>query len=239
MNIGLLGGTLESLLLALELRSLHHEVYIFEIDAEIGMPVHYPGLVKNPNVLAEYITKEQEGFLTMFENPEGWAFRMEWMMKFLSHRAAIMGVKCLTRTRVLKSSSVDSGYEVKLSSGERSFPSTVHLDMLVDFSHPDHFNPGNLRHQHQQEHVMAYSIPELQQWYGGLVVESDITNESEATLQLHRSDGVVELWWPAPPTWRAEHGFLETYEAMISANVNEISFDAAVQRVRSFADGLV
>lgn len=239
MNIGLLGGTLESLLLALELRKNEHEVFLFEIDAELGMPIQYPGWLIDLEVLGNWLSKKQSDFLTLQKNKHGWAFRMEWAMKFLSHQATQKGVNCFTRTRVLNTASIPEGINVHLTAGERSFPSEVVLDRLVDFTKFGGSRPGDLKHQVKHEHVLEYRSGPLQPWFGALLLQADAKHAPNAALELHRSDGLTELWWPEKPNWMPERGFVETYEANLPDSLEDLAFDAAVVRVRSFLQKLV
>ena len=239
MNIGLLGGTLESLLLALELRKRKHEVFLFEIDAEIGMPVQYPGWLLDLEVLGNWLSKEQRNFLTLYKNEHGWAFRMEWAMKFLSHQATKKGVNCFPRTRVLNTVSIPEGFKVDLTAGERSFPSEVVLDRIVDFTMFGDSRPGDLKHQVNPDHRIEYRSEPLQSWFGALLLQSDARQAPNAVLELHRSDGLAELWWSEKPSWMPERGFVETYEANLPDSLKDLTFDAAVGRVRSFLQKLV
>lgn len=239
MNIGLLGATLESLLLALELRKHEHEVFLFEIDAELGMPVQYPGWLIDLEVLGNWLSKEQRDFLTLHENDHGWAFRMEWAMKFLSHQATKKGVNCFPRTRVLNTTSNPKGFKVDLTAGERSFPSEVVLNRIVDFTKFGGSRPGGLEHQVKPEHRIEYRSEPLQSWYGALLLQADAKQAPNAALELHRSDGLAELWWAEKPSWVPKRGFVETYEANLPDSLEDLTFDAAVGRVRSFLQKLV
>ena len=239
MKIGLIGGTLESLLLALELQKEEHQIHIFEIEAEIGLPVQYPGYVENMTLFSEYFTEEQQRFLTLCSNPIGWAFRTEWVVKFLAHQAVALGVHCLPRTRILGCQSSPDGVEIQLSSNERDFPSNLHVDLLIDFTYPSASKPGHLEHRVPSECALPYTTDSSTPWFGGLVLQSDLMEGTNALLELRRSDGVAELWWPTKPGWVPQHGFLETYEASLQERPEQLSFDAAVRRARSFVAHVV
>ena len=84
MNIVLVGGTLEALLLSAELIK-DHDVSIIEIEAEIGLPVHHPGRVIDRSLLDQYMDSEQQSFLKLKTNEQGWGCRWEWIVKHVAH----------------------------------------------------------------------------------------------------------------------------------------------------------
>lgn len=242
MNIGLLGGTLESLLLAIELRKKKHQVFLFEIDAELGMPVHYPGRVIDLDGFKNWFSREQRKFLTLQKNEQGWAFRMEWVMKFLAHQATAKGVRCFLRTRVVDTVPIPGGFNVQLTGGERSFPTNLVLNRIVDFTGFGGSRPGDLKHHVNREHVLEYTSKPLRRWFGALVLQADAADAPNAALELHRSDGLAEVWWPEKPTWAPERGFVEAYEANLFGSLDsleDLTFDAAVVRARRFSAKLV
>ena len=83
MNVILIGGTIEALVLAHHLQAEHH-VIIIELEAELGLPVMHPGRVVNPELLNEYMTDEQQNFLLLSENEQGWGCRWDWVLKHLA-----------------------------------------------------------------------------------------------------------------------------------------------------------
>ena len=50
VHVVLIGGSIEALLLSIELSS-QHNVTIVELEAEIGLPVQHPGRIINPSDL--------------------------------------------------------------------------------------------------------------------------------------------------------------------------------------------
>ncbi len=55
MNVVLIGGTVEALLLAHHLQE-PHRVFLVEIEAELGLPVLHPGRVIQQDLLDAYMT---------------------------------------------------------------------------------------------------------------------------------------------------------------------------------------
>ena len=58
-SVVFVGGTISNMISAIEL-SNHFDVYVFELNAEIGLPSISPGIISNPQQLGNYITKEQK-----------------------------------------------------------------------------------------------------------------------------------------------------------------------------------
>ena len=71
MDVVLIGGSIEALLLSLELVS-DHNVSIVELEAEIGLPVQHPGRIIDRASIANLFTDEQQSFLELKENEDGW-----------------------------------------------------------------------------------------------------------------------------------------------------------------------
>ena len=63
MNIVLIGGTIEALLVA-EHYSNDHAVSIIEIEAEVGLPSVHPGRVIDIDLFKSYFSEKQLEFLS-------------------------------------------------------------------------------------------------------------------------------------------------------------------------------
>ena len=74
LRIALIGGTIEALILAHHLLE-KNDVVIIEMEAELGLPVHHPGRVIDQNLLDTYFTSQQQTFLALQSNPDGWGCR--------------------------------------------------------------------------------------------------------------------------------------------------------------------
>ena len=59
MDIVLIGGSIEALLLSIELVN-EHNVSIVELEAEIGLPVHHPGRIVDLKLLDGFFTDQQK-----------------------------------------------------------------------------------------------------------------------------------------------------------------------------------
>ena len=233
MNVALIGGTVEALLLALEL-STTHRVYIIELEAEIGLPVRHPGRFLDLPLIQNYFSDEHMAFLSPQMNRDGWGCRWEWISKHLAAKAARENITFLTRTRILSHHLHQQTHLLKLSTNERAFPPELEVQHVVLMSPNALQGPGKLQHNCQKDTLQIYPSPPSTHWYGGTLPTSSLPSDATADLLLSRGDGLTECWWPTSPTWQPESGFIETCEVELPINPDDISFDAAVQRAVSF-----
>lgn len=234
MHIVLIGTSLDALLLAEQL-SKNHQITMIELEAEIGMPIHHPGRCVDKTHFSTYFTEDQQTFLAMKENPDGWGCRWEWVLKFLSHDVAIKGVTCLTRTRVVDMSLNDTQHLLHLSENERHDHHTLMADMIIDFS-TNNRAPGLRTHNLTASHVISYPYGELAVWHGMIVLQDEPNKPDKPTLALERGDGLTEYWWMGEPGWTSSNGALEKCQTYLPSSESEVSFDAAVARVARFLD---
>lgn len=233
MNVVLIGGTVEALVFAHHLQE-HHQVYLIELEAELGLPVMHPGRVINLNLLNEYMTEEQQSFLLLSENQQGWGCRWDWVLKHLAANISRQGVMCMTRTRVLSCTKNGKQYVLELSSSERDFPTHLIADRVVLMSPLQTSGPG-LRHHcldpHQPE---IFPVNDGIEWKGGTVLTEEASNAPPTDLHLQRGDGMTELWWKGEMTWEPPRGFFENSWAVLSTDPDELSFDGVVSRVLGY-----
>ena len=233
MRVVLIGGTIEALLLSIELSS-KHDVFIVELEAEIGLPVQHPGRILDPSWLDDYFTNEQISFLELKENEDGWGCRWDWVMKHLAANAARRDVTFLTRTRIQSCAQHDSTYVLELTSSERATPTHMVADRVVLMTNPTTGAPGG------RSHCLTPSIPpqfshlKTTEWFGGTVLSADVEEETGADLILSRGDGMTELWWSSSCSWVPSHGYLEQCTVLLSVEKIELSLDAVMSRVRDF-----
>ena len=71
------------------------------------------------------------------------------------------------------------------------------------------------------------------------MLSSDVDASTTADLIIQRADGMTELWWRGPPTWKPMHGFIEQCISQLSSEVDHLSFDSVVSRVRDFLEKAV
>ena len=233
VNIVLIGGSIEALLLSLELVN-EHNVSIVELEAEIGLPVHHPGRIIDLKRLDGLFTDQQQSFLELKENEDGWGCRWEWVMKHTAAIAARHGVSFLTRTRIRSCTQHNASYVLELTSTERTTPTHIVADRVVLMTHPS-TAPGGRDHILLPSTPLAFPSPRLIEWFGGTVLTADARNDVGADLVLERNDGTTELWWSTTPPWTPPRGFLEQCRVRLPKDTAKLSFDSVMSRSRDFA----
>ena len=233
MDIVLVGGSIEALLLSLEVVN-DHNVSIVELEAEIGLPVHHPGRIIDLACLDGFFTDQQQSFLELKENEDGWGCRWEWVMKHTAAMAARRGVSFLTRTRIRSCTQHDASYVLELTSTERTTPTHIVADRVV-LMNPPLTAPGGRDHHLLPSSPPAFPSPHLTEWFGGTVLSTDVRNDVGADLVLERSDGTTELWWSTTPSWTPPQGFLEQCRVRLPKDTAKLSLDSVMSRVRDFA----
>ena len=238
MNVCIIGGTLEALLLA-----IHYQkkgiVSIFEIDAELGLPIAHPGRVLDPTLLDEYLTQDQIEFLKLSPNPDGWGCRWEWVMKHMTTVAASMGVNIYPRTRVLSMRQHGETTRVSTTKNERHQPIEFDADLIISTRETSR-KPGRLQHVVDESLVISFTNQEYVQWFGGtlLTLHHPLSSMPTPALTLSRSDGQTEVWWQGECPWTPPTGYLETCLGSLPSSVDALSFDAILHRVNDFVNSV-
>lgn len=233
MDIVLIGGSIEALLLSIELVN-EHNISIVELEAEIGLPAHHPGRIVDLKSLDGFFTDQQQSFLELKENQDGWGCRWEWVMKHTAAIAARRGVSFLTRTRIRSCTRHDASYVLELTSTERTTPTHIVADRVVLMSQPS-TAPGGRDHTLLPSTPLAFPSPQLIEWFGGTVLTTDVRNDVGADLVLKRNDGTTELWWSTTPPWTPPRGFLEQCRVRLPEDTAKLSLDSVMSRSRDFA----
>ncbi|MCH1541156.1 MAG: hypothetical protein L7S56_06995 [Candidatus Poseidonia sp.] len=232
MHIGIVGGSLEGLLLAIELAPLH-DCIIFDIEPEIGTPSWNPGWILDPSLLETYLSLEQIEFMLLHENPQGWGFRWEWLIKHLSVVAAQRGVQLRTRTRILNTEKNDDGIDLQLSITESQHSANTFVNVLIDVQNHHESGVGTKQHNLNPDYLLTPFYESKQQlWFGGLTTKkTEKPGDPQPILILQRSDGLKELWWDRPISWRPKSGFIEETKVSLPDALEELSFDAKLAQV--------
>ena len=238
MNVCIIGGTLEALLLAMHYQE-KGTVSIFEIDAELGLPISHPGRVLNPSLFNEYFSPQQIEFLKLSSNPDGWGCRWEWVMKHMTSVAASKGVNIYPRTRVLSMEQLHDCIRVITTNNERHQPTEFDADLIIS-THEESTKPGRLQHVLDESLTISFKEQEHIPWFGGtlLTLHHPYPSMPKPALTLSRSDGQTEVWWKGECPWIPPAGYLETCSGSLSSLVDDLSFDAIVQRVSDFIHSL-
>ena len=235
MDIVLIGGTIESLLVANHYCK-DHDVCIIEQEAELGLPSMHPGRILDIDLFKSYFSEEQLGFLALHANDDGWGCRWEWVLKHLAANVARQGVQFFTRTRVLSSNQQNEKILLELNSSERSTPMELMADRVVLFSDPLTGGPGGRTHHFHPFQPEMFHFLSTTTWFGGTVLSSDVDASTSAELVIKRADGMTELWWKNSPSWKPSRGFIEQCTSLLPEDLHHLSFDSVVSRVCDFLE---
>ena len=238
VNIVLIGGSVEAMVMAHHLVD-DHNVFLIELEAEFGLPAMHPGCIVNPDLLASYLTDEQQTFLSLHPNAAGYGCRWDWLLKHLAANIARRGVVCLSRTRILSCTQHDTQFSFELSPTERDVPTHLIADRTLVMTPPHRSGPGQRTHHLVPDTPESFPYPDVVEWYGGTVLTRDTADAPHPNLLLSRADGMTELWWPEAMTWTPRQGFIETARVLLPAQASELSFDAVVARVRTYLSRFV
>ena len=232
VRVVLIGGSIEALLLSIELAP-QHDVTIIELEAEIGLPVQHPGRILNPSKLQPYLTTDQISFLELKENEDGWGCRWDWVMKHFAAVAARQNVSFFTRTRIQSCTKHDNTYVLELTSSERTTPTHMITDRVVLM--PGQTDaPGGRSHHLSPSQPSGFPSLETTEWFGGTVLSGDADATTGADLMLARGDGMTELWWSTSSSWVPQRGYLEQCRVHLPCEKSELSLDSVMSRVRDF-----
>lgn len=196
LHITLIEPTLQHLLLALEL-STHHQVLIIDSYAEIGTPSFQIGWCKSASCFDTLLTQPEVDFLQVSISPEGYGFRIEWLVKHLVRKCVSLGVDVFSRSTILHSQKINGKVELTLQS-PNNLPGSIETDIIVVDCSVERKSPGNISHNINEEHVTNIGKTNLSSWYGILIPSKHLKEQDDTKTILNRGDGCSEIWTKDP-----------------------------------------
>ena len=199
MNYIILGGSILSCSLAEKL-SENSQVYIVDSRMELGMPTTDIGLLENKKSISHFMDESKFEYANLHNN----GIRAEWVAKFYSHHLTKIGVKIMTRSRVIKN---EDSVEIKsLANSVKLSLSSCKLFDLRQVSGNVRMNAENTDVEegiHNPLDISNYIIRE-----GGIISSDEKFENLE--FDLIRADGTREIWWKATGQYpKPKLGFLE------------------------------
>ena len=199
MNYIILGGSILSCSLAEKL-SENSQVYIVDSRMELGMPTTDIGLLENKKSISHFMDESKFEYANLHNN----GIRAEWVAKFYSHHLTKIGVKIMTRSRVIKN---EDSVEIKsLGNSVKLSLSSCKLFDLREVSGNVRMNAENTDVEegiHNPLDISNYIIRE-----GGIISSDEKFENLE--FDLIRADGTREIWWKATGQYpKPKLGFLE------------------------------
>ena len=199
MNCIILGGSILSCALAEKL-SENSQVYIVDSRMELGMPTTDIGLLDNKNSISHFMDESKFEYANLHNN----GIRAEWVAKFYSHYLTKIGVKILTRSRVIKQEDI---VEIKsLDSSIRFSRSSIKIFDLRDVSGYVRMNTEKTDLDDEIFNPIDTSNYIIRE---GAIISSD-EKFDDLEFDLIRADGTREIWWKTvDQSPKPKLGFLE------------------------------
>lgn len=228
-SIIFIGGTFANLAAALELVD-SHEIKIFELNAEIGLPSKSPGHLKTKTHLSKYLTSGQIEFLQLHPFSDGYTLRSEWGLKHLAVHAAQKGIEIFTRTRITNCFETPSGFTVEYQGGGPDSSGQFDCQSLVNDIQWTYQAPGSKQHTlPNSENIHIPQFGNFVEMHGGTALSKDCTNLPENIYSLPRSEGLTEVW-QLTEKWTPHHGWIETIQSTLPIQVENRCIDAQIKQ---------
>ena len=193
-SITITGGGLIGLFCA-DILSSKHKVTIIEINAEIGFPANFPGIITQNKNISKILGSEELSNLYIFDNNNKVNFRTEWFVKLLAHKLAKNKVDIIHRTRIESISQNNNQLNLQLKGSDSNIKNLI-IDQLIDFS--ETLIPGPKGQTHTFDNNLKQIIkPEIptKQFFVGTCLRNNLTNLTNSKLKIERSDGLAEVWY--------------------------------------------
>ena len=208
-SITITGGGLIGLFCA-DILSSKHNVTIIEINAEIGFPANFPGIIHQKENLSKILNSAELSNLYIFDNGNKINFRTEWFVKLLSHKLAKSKVDIVHRTRIESISSVKKQLKLQLKGSESSFK-TLETDKLIDFT--ETLLPGPKGQIHTIDNSLDQIIKPIiptKQFFVGTCLRNNLASLHKSKLIIERSDGLAEVWYELGEQETPKQGWIES-----------------------------
>ena len=235
-SVVFVGGTISNMISAIEL-SNHFDVYVFELNAEIGLPSISPGIISNLQQLDTYITKEQINFLQPKEIEDGFSVRSEWVLKHLAVTAAEKNVQIFTRTRISESFSTKNGFSIEYTGAGPNNMGQMECNYLVDDRQWTYSPPGAKHHNISVEPSFRPNFGSFHPMHGGTALTSDCTDIPPTITTYNRYEGLTEVW-QKNPEWIPKHGWIESISCQLPLLEENRTIDAQIHAGRLTANHL-
>ena len=237
-SITITGGGLIGLFCA-DILSSNHDVTIIEINAEIGFPANFPGIINQSNSISKMLDSEELSNLYIFDNGNKINFRTEWFVKLLSHKLAKNKVDIIHRTRIESTSIVKEQLNLELK-GSDSNKKHLITDKLVNFSESLILGPKGQIHtiDDSLDQIINPKIP-TKQFFVGTCLRSNVSNLDKSKLVIERSDGLAEVWYELSEKQTPKQGWIESKTLNAYYNSKIMIVDEYYQKAQQIIDTMV
>lgn len=228
MNYIILGGSILSCALAEKL-SENSQVYIVDSRMELGMPTTDIGFLDDKNSISHFMDESKFEYANFHNN----GIRAEWVAKFYSHYLTKIGVKILTRSRVIKHT--DSVEIKSLGNSLKLNPSTTKIYDLRNVSGNVRMNIENADPEEEIYNSLDTSNYIIRE--GGIISSDE--NFDDLEFDLIRADGTREIWWKAvDKSPKPRLGFLERMTNFGPEEKAKNSIDSIIELATEMAQSI-
>jgi len=237
-SITITGGGLIGLFCA-DILSSKHNVTIVEINAEIGFPANFPGIINQSNNISEILDSEDLSNLYIFDNGNEINFRTEWFVKLLSHKLAKNKVDIIHRTRIESTLINKNQLNLQLK-GSESNKNNLITDKLIDFSESLITGPKGQKHtiNDSLDQIIKPKIP-TKQFFVGTCLRNNLSNLNKSNLIIERSDGLAEVWYEFGEKEIPKQGWIESKTLNAYYNSKIMTVDAYYKKAQEIIDTMV
>jgi hypothetical protein len=237
-SITITGGGLIGLFCA-DILSSKHNVIIVEINAEIGFPANFPGIINQSNNISKVLDSEELSNLYIFDNGNELNFRTEWFVKLLSHKLAKNKVDIIHRTRIESTSINKNQLNLQLK-GSESNKNNLITDKLIDFSESLITGPKGQKHtiNGNLDQIIKPKIP-TKQFFVGTCLRNDLSNLNNSKLIIERSDGLAEVWYELGENETPKQGWIESKTLNAYYNSKIMTVDDYYKKAQQIIDTMV
>ena len=232
------GGGLIGLFCA-DILSSKHKVTIIEINAEIGFPANFPGIINKNNNISKILDSEELSNLYIFDNGNKINFRTEWFVKLLAHKLAKNKVDIIHRTRIESISQHNNQLNLQLKGSDSNIKNLI-TDQLIDFS--ETLIPGPKGQTHTFNNNLNQIIkPEIptKQFFVGTCLRNNLTNLNNSILIIERSDGLAEVWYHVDEKETPKQGWIESKTLNAYYNSKIMKVDDYYKKAQQIIDTMV
>ena len=237
-SITITGGGLIGLFCA-DILSSKHNVTIVEINAEIGFPANFPGIIYQSNNISKLLDSEELSNLYIFDNGNEMNFRTEWFVKLLSHKLAKNKVDIIHRTRIESTSINKNQLNLQLK-GSESNKNNIITDKLIDFTESLIAGPKGQKHtiNGNLDQIIKPKIP-TKQFFVGTCLRNDLSNLNNSKLIIERSDGLAEVWYELSENENPKQGWIESKTLNAYYDSKIMTVDEYYKKAQKIIDTMV
>ena len=237
-SITIAGGGLIGLFCA-DILSKDHNVVIIEINAEIGFPANFPGIISDKLNLERILDTNNLSKIYQYKENNHVNFRTEWFVKLLCYKLTKNNVVIHHRTKIEKLSISNDRINLILKGTELK-NQLYETDYLIDLSSSSIMGPSNQNHNIT---IISNRIikPQIitKEFFVGTCLLNDNDKSTPFELLVQRSDGLVEIWYQYGNQLMPSKGWIESKILNAYFNKKIMIVDDYYNKAKSIINSMV